>query len=107
MPIMKKATPAPYMPPTMAETHPEYAERNGRLAALESALAELVREHKSLERELAEAPAPKVKASVAALLGDEAVDERVALRARLHDVRNAIVDHESAIELQRRRVDEP
>lgn len=98
--------PAPFTVPTMAETDSEYASRLERLTALSVSLSNLNSERHRVDRELAASPPPSVRPSVAALLGDDTVDERVALRTRLGEIKRAITDHEAAIELQKQRVDE-
>lgn len=106
MALLKKTSPAPFVVPTLADSDPDYRERVARFAALNTSLSDLSRERRRIETELAATPAPAVRASVAALLGDEQVDARTALRTRLDEVRRSITDHETAIELQRRRVEE-
>ncbi|MEQ8600948.1 MAG: hypothetical protein RLP98_13580 [Devosia sp.] len=97
---------APFVAPTMAETDADYAQRVERLATLNTALTELRQEQRRIERELADTPAPSVRPSVAALLGDEAVDARTALRTRLAEVNRSISDHDAAVTLQKARVEE-
>lgn len=108
MPILKpKANPAaPFVVPTMVDTDTDFRARVERLAALNDSLQQLNRDKRRLEAELAEMPAPRMNASVAALLGDPSVDARTAKVKELADVKRAIVDHETAIELQRRRVEQ-
>lgn len=104
MAIMKK--PAPFAVPTMADTDADYAARVERLTALNAALSGLRTEKRKIERELADTPAPTVRPSVAALLGDETVDARTALRSRLAEVNRSISDHDAAITMQKARVEE-
>lgn len=106
MALLKKSSPQQFVVPTLVESDTEYRERVQRLGGLQDALTELSQERRRLEREISETPAPTVRASVAALLGDDKVDARTALLARLAEVRRSITDHETAIELQRRRVEE-
>lgn len=106
MALLKKSPPAQFVVPTLVESDSDYRERVERLAGLQDALTELAQERRRLEREISETPAPTVRPSVAVLLGDEKVDARTALLARLAEVRRSITDHETAIELQRRRVEE-
>lgn len=92
--------------PTMAESDADYAARVERLRALQSSLQQLTRDQRRLERELDDMPAPKVSASVAALLGDAAVDARQVKVRELAETRRAVVDHETAIALQTSRVNQ-
>lgn len=105
MALLSKKPPA-FAVPTMAETDAEYVSRLERLTSLTSSLAGLNAERRRVDRELAASPVPAVRPSVAALLGDEEVDARVALRIRLVEINRSITDHETAIELQKRRVEE-
>ncbi|QYO75329.1 hypothetical protein [Devosia salina] len=104
MALMKKQ--APFEAPTMAETDTDYAARVERLGTLNAALSSLRQEQRRIERELADTPAPAVRPSVAALLGDETVDARTALRSRLAEVNRSISDHDAAVTLQKARVEE-
>lgn len=106
MGILKKPKIEQYVPPKMADLSAEYRERCERLQALHTGLGRLRQEHDQLERQLADTPAPVVRPGVAKLLGDETVDERVSLRARLEEVKRSITDHEHAIDLQQARIRE-
>jgi chromosome segregation ATPase len=102
----KTAAPKPFVVPTMNELSTDYAQRVERFNALNSAIGTLRQEAAALSQELADMPAPAMRASVAALLGDEVVDRRAEVLARLTELRRSITDHETAIELQRTRISE-
>ncbi|MHA6297853.1 hypothetical protein [Devosia sp. CAU 1758] len=96
----------PYAVQSLADSHADYGVRVSRLAELQGALSALRSEAVALERELGRTPAPVVRPSVAALLGDEVVDERSGKASRLAELRRTIADHEAAVQLQTARADE-
>jgi len=93
-----------FVVPSLAEADNDYADRARRFAELHDGLHALLAERRALEKAAAAAPAPRMKSAVAALLGDTAVDEHQERVRRLAEVRRAIVDHETAINLQRGRL---
>ncbi|UXN70585.1 hypothetical protein N8A98_05165 [Devosia neptuniae] len=106
MALLKKTRSAPYVVQSLADSNAEYGLRAGRLAELQTALSALRTEALALDRELGRTTAPAMRPSVAALLGDEIVDERTGKSTRLLELRRTIADHEAAIELQKARVNE-
>lgn len=106
MAFLAKTKSNPYVVQSLADSNAEYGVRARRLAELQVALSGLRSEAVALERELGRTPAPVVRPSVAALLGDEVVDERSGKASRLADIRRAIADHEAAVQLQTARANE-
>ncbi|KFC68431.1 hypothetical protein FF80_01871 [Devosia sp. LC5] len=106
MAFLKKTKSEPYVAQSLADSNAEYGVRAGRLAELRVALNGLRSEAVALERELGRTPAPVMRPSVAALLGDEVVDERTGKATRMAELRRLIADHEAAVELQTARVNE-
>lgn len=106
MGILPSKKPAPYVVQSLADSNAEYGVRAGRLAELQVALSGLRSEAVALERELGRTPAPVIRPSVAALLGDEVVDVRTGKASRLAELRRLISDHEAAVEMQTARVNE-
>lgn len=99
-------TKSPFVAPKMLDVDAEYRSRVERYDALHAALAGLRQQQRDITIELGALPELRVAASVAALLGDDQIDMRARLVGELAKVRAAIDDHEAAIELQRKRVDE-
>lgn len=95
-----------YVVQSLADSNAEYGVRASRLAELQVALSALRSEAVALDRELGRTPAPVIRPSVAALLGDEVVDERTGKATRLAELRRLIADHEAAVEMQTARVNE-
>jgi hypothetical protein len=106
MGILPSKKPAPYVVQSLADSNAEYGVRARRLTELQVALSTLRSEAVALERDLGRTSAPVMRPSVAALLGDEVVDERTGKATRLADIRRAIADHEAAVQLQTARATE-
>lgn len=106
MTFLKKTKSDPYVVQSLADSNAEYGVRAGRLAELKVALSELRSKAVAIERELGRTPAPVMRPSVAALLGDEVVDERTGKATRLAELRRLIADHEAAVAMQTARANE-
>lgn len=104
--LSNKTPPATYIVPKLVDVDPEYGSRVARLKQIQSTLGDLHREQDVLDGELSSMPAPSVRPAVAALVGDDVVDERGEKRRRLAELRTTIADHSAAVDYQRRRIDE-
>lgn len=102
--MTKTSQPAAFRVPSLAEASTEYGDLVGRLATLDAAHSALVREARTLEKDIAASPPPRVRPGVAALLGDDPVDGGAAKAARLADLKRSIADHDAALAEVRRRL---
>ncbi|MBJ3783853.1 hypothetical protein [Devosia sediminis] len=96
----------PFTVRSLGDYHPEYGERLAKLIELQVALSDLRSEAVRLEKQLGDTPRPKIRPAVAALLGEESLDERATLSARFREVQQQIADHQAAVALQSARVEE-
>lgn len=104
-PHMPKTTlPADFRVPSLADASPEYGELQRRLATLDTAHAALTREARTLQKDIAASPTPRVRPGVAALIGDDPVDGGAAKVAKLADLQRSIADHDAALAEVRRRL---
>ncbi|MDX8521307.1 hypothetical protein RFN30_24070 [Mesorhizobium sp. VK23D] len=87
---------APFRVPSLAECDDVYAGLLSRRAELNERLRELIAEGRQIEKLIEADPAPEVRPSIAALLGDGPT-ANAANRKRLAEVRTDKSDHEAAL----------
>lgn len=103
--LLKKTTAEPYRIPSLAEADPKLAallQRQSDLYALQSKLNSELRDLQK-QIDVVGDKGPRVSASIAELLGDEA-DSGPVLRKQAADIRAKLDDVETAIEIVRRRL---
>jgi chromosome segregation ATPase len=103
---MKKNTVTEFAVPSLADASPDYAALLDKQSELLAQQTELNREKGEIERQYAALPATAADVAnerVAALLGEQP-DGRPMLKKQHADIRAAIADVESALEIVRRRI---
>ncbi|CEJ13404.1 hypothetical protein BN1110_03720 [bacterium YEK0313] len=98
MALLKSKVPASaaFSVPTLAEADAEYGAMVERLASLHHELGQAKREQTKIETAIAADRSPEIRASVAALLGDQP-NSKAALRTNLADLRGRQRDLEAAV----------
>jgi hypothetical protein len=95
-----------YTVPSLADASPIYASLLAKRAELEQRQRDNAAERRTLEKQIATSHAPAVRPEIAALLGDDPIDDVSAWRKRFRELRGEDADIEAALGVLRGRIAE-